>query len=117
MSNRNGRADQNGSFASRRTFLRTGGALAGGAAVEAFAGRSAQADDSNLPPNIPEWMKTQGDPVGSQLYGLPSPSEKLVVRNVQKSGNPAFWTSSRTPLQDLDGIVTPNGLLHYAKYS
>jgi len=28
---------------------------------------------SNVPPNIPEWMKAPGDPMGSQPYGAPSP--------------------------------------------
>jgi sulfane dehydrogenase subunit SoxC len=57
-------------------------------------------------------LKAPGDPVGSQLYGAPSPFEKNVVRNIPKSGDPTFWTSSRTHLQDLDGIITPNGLFY-----
>src|SRR5260370_14124726 len=70
---------------SRRRFLREGGALVGGAVIagglagsEAL-GASESAD--NLPPNVPEWMKTPGDPMGSQLYGTPSPFEKGVIKN------------------------------------
>jgi sulfane dehydrogenase subunit SoxC len=102
---------------SRRQILRSGSAIVGGAAVGALSGKNALAEDpkgtsSNLPPNIPEWMKAQGDPVGSQPYGTPSPFEKSIVRNIPKKGDPAFWTSSRTPLQELDGIITPNGLFY-----
>ncbi len=57
-------------------------------------------------------MKTPGDPVGSQLYGTPSPFEKDVVRNVPKNGAQYISAASRTPLQDLDGIITPNGLFY-----
>src|SRR5882724_766008 len=75
---------------SRRRFLREGSALMGGAVLagslaggEALA-EAAAAGADNVPPNIPEWMKTPGDPVGSQLYGTPSSFEKNVVRNVPK---------------------------------
>ena len=60
--------------ASRRRFLREGGALMGGAVLagglagsEALAAADA-ASASNVPPNVPEWMKAPGEPVGSQLY-------------------------------------------------
>jgi sulfane dehydrogenase subunit SoxC len=102
---------------SRRRFLRGGGILLGGAAASALAGTGAEAQtppsaSANLPPNIPEWMKVPGDPAGSQLYGLPSPFEKRVVRNLPKSGDSSSWTSIRSPLQELDGIITPNGLFY-----
>ena len=72
---------------SRRRFLREGGALLGGAVIAGgFAARQASAatENANLPPNVPEWMKTPGDPMGSQLYGAPSPFEKDVVKNIPK---------------------------------
>src|SRR6266849_1950614 len=104
--------------ASRRRFLREGGALIGGgvltgglAGSEALAAAEA-ASASNVPPNVPEWMKAPGDPVGSQLYGTPSPFEKGVVRNVPKNAAQYLSAASRTPLQDLDGIITPNGLFY-----
>ena len=104
--------------ASRRRFLRDGGALMGGAVLagglagsEALAAADA-AGASNVPPNVPEWMKAPGDPVGSQLYGTPSPFEKGVVRNVPKNAAQYLSAASRTPLQDLDGIITPNGLFY-----
>jgi sulfane dehydrogenase subunit SoxC len=102
-------------IASRRRFLREsalvgGVVLAGGlAGSEALA---ATADTNNLPPNVPEWMKTPGDAMGSQLYGTPSPFEKSVVKNIPKNLPQYLSASGRTPLQDLDGIITPNGLFY-----
>jgi sulfane dehydrogenase subunit SoxC len=99
---------------SRRRFLREGGALMGGAVVVGLAGSDALAatEGDNLPPNIPEWMKAPGDPMGSQLYGTPSPFEKGVVKNISKKLPQYISASGRTPLQDLDGIITPNGLFY-----
>ena len=100
------------SVRSRRRFLREGGALVGGAAVGGLAGNAAFAAGENLPPNVPEWMKTPGDPMGSQLYGTPSPFEKDVIKNIPKNLPQYLSASGRAPLQDLDGIITPNGLFY-----
>ncbi len=99
---------------SRRRFLREGGALMGGAVVAGLAGSEAvaAAEGDNLPPNIPAWMKTPGDLMGSQLYGMPSPFEKGVVKNIAKNLPQYISAAGRTPLQDLDGIITPNGLFY-----
>src|SRR5712672_3548284 len=101
---------------SRRRFLREGGALLGGTVIAgSLAGSEAPAaseSSGNLPPNVPEWMKTPGDPMGSQLYGMPSPFEKNVVKNIPKNLPQYLSASGRTPLQDLDGIITPNGLFY-----
>src|SRR5260370_13852473 len=84
--------------------------MAGGlAGSEALA---AGDNTDNLPPNVPEWMKTPGDPMGSQLYGTPSPFEKGVIKNIPKDLPQYLSASGRTPLQDLDGIITPNGLFY-----
>src|SRR6201997_2521047 len=101
--------DRDRAATSRRHFLRGGAvALAGG-----LAGVSdARAEADNLPPNVPEWMKVPGDPMGSQLYGTPSPFEKHVVKNIPKNLPQYISASGRTPLQDLDGIITPNGLFY-----
>src|SRR3954452_3446745 len=101
---------------SRRRFLREGGALVGGAVVAGgLAGSKASAateNAENLPPNVPQWMKTPGDPMGSQPYGTPSTFEKDVVKNIPKNLKQYLSASGRTPLQDLDGIITPNGLFY-----
>ncbi|WGR92523.1 sulfite dehydrogenase [Bradyrhizobium sp. ISRA443] len=99
--------------ASRRHFLQAGAALAGGSAVAGLGGSSALAEaGSNLPPNVPEWMKAPGDPMGNQPYGTPSVHEKGVIKNISKTLPQYISASGRTPLQELDGIITPNGLFY-----
>ncbi len=90
----------------RRMLRRTGFALAG----VSSAAPSARAAAADLPP----WMLEQGAPVSENPYGVPSPFEKSVVRIT--GGKQPFPTSAHmlTPLQDLDGIITPNGL-HYVR--
>jgi sulfane dehydrogenase subunit SoxC len=97
----------------RRQLMQAMGA-AGGAAVgagvtlgpaPALAAQDATPEaidpESALPPNVPPWMKEWG-PLPSE-YGSRSPFEDGVVR--QPSA-----TSSRSPLGDLHGIITPNSL-------
>jgi sulfane dehydrogenase subunit SoxC len=97
---------------SRRRFLE--GAIAGGIASSGLAGEAAaeNAAGDNLPLSVPEWTKTPGEPAGSQPYGMPSEYEKNVVRHVPKNAAQYLSAASRTPLQDLDGIITPNGLFY-----
>ena len=91
---------------SRRKFLAQAGAAAGAMAVPPAA---LAENGANLPPNVPEWSRTQGRPFLSPAYGLPSPFEKDVVR-VLPNPPAAFPTGTRTPLQELKGSITPNGL-------
>src|SRR5690348_14954944 len=98
---------------SRRRFLRNGAVIGGAVVAGGLAGSEVSgAAADNLPPNVPEWMKTPGDAMGSQLYGTPSPFEKNVVKNIPKNLKQYLSASGRTPLQDLDGIITPNGLFY-----
>src|ERR1700743_1807491 len=99
---------------SRRQILREGSAVLGAAAIGGAAVAPAFAEDAapNLPPNVPEWMKAPGDPTGDQPYGTPSPFEKNVVKNISKNLPQYISAASRTPLGDLDGIITPNGLCY-----
>lgn len=94
----------------RRRFLQGSGAVAGGFVLG--AGASAAAETENLPPNVPDWMKAPGEPMGSRPYGAPSPFEKGVVKNISKNLKQYVSASGRTPLQELDGIITPNGLFY-----
>ena len=101
----------------RRGFL---GGSAGliGAGVAAGAGRPdpAQAAEAvDPPPDVPEWMTRQGAPILSPPYGLPSPFEAGVVRRRRSRSPTATAASSSTPLQDLHGIITPNGL-HFERH-
>jgi sulfane dehydrogenase subunit SoxC len=77
--------------------------MAGGIAGSEALAAGDNAD--NLPPNVPEWMKTPGDPMGSQPYGTPSPFEKDVVKNIPTDLPQYLSASGRTPLQDLDGAT------------
>lgn len=105
--------DKRAREASRRRFLQAGAALAGGSAIAGVAGSTALAEQgNNLPPNVPEWMKAPGEAMGSQPYGTPSVHEKGVVKNISKTLPQYISASGRTPLQELDGIITPNGLFY-----
>lgn len=65
----------------------------------------------NLPPAVPEWMRHLGDGVDVAPYGNPSKFERDVIRrNVPWLTATTQSSVSFTPLQDLDGIITPNGL-------
>jgi sulfane dehydrogenase subunit SoxC len=99
---------------SRRKILSQSSALLGGAVISGVTGVPACAEDasSNLPPNIPEWMKAPGEPMGSQPYGAPSPFEKDVIKNISTKLPQYISASGRTPIGDLDGIITPNGLFY-----
>jgi sulfane dehydrogenase subunit SoxC len=52
-----------------------------------------------VPPNVPEWMKAPGDPMGSQPYGTPSPFEKNVVKNISKSLPQSLGVGAHTPVE------------------
>ncbi len=100
---------------SRRAFLRASGALVGSGVAALAARNSAQAADKvsdAAPPAVPEWMKTPGAPVGDKPYGVPSTYESHVIRNIPKNLPQYISSASRTPLGDLDGIITPSGLFY-----
>lgn len=96
----------------RRRFMAAlgGGVLAASGAASARAQTKPAA--SNLPPNTPQWMKESGAPILSPPYGVPSKFEKSVVRRPTKLTPTRLSSWSFTPLQDLRGIITPNGLFY-----
>ena len=94
---------------SRRSLL--GGAAALGSVGLAKAAIGAEANPENLPPNVPEWTPYLGDGVDANPYGVPSPFEEHVVRrNVEWLTASTESSVNFTPLHELEGIVTPNGL-------
>lgn len=99
----------------RRAFMKTS-AMAAGAGLVVGASTNAAAEgtsqSSNVPPNVPDWMKQPGAEVGTNLYGKPSPYEKDILRKIAPEPTQPISSFSRTPLQDLDGIITPNGLFY-----
>jgi len=100
-----GRESDNG----RRRFLKGSLAALGGVAATSVAARAATPDPDIM--EVQEWNQALGDGVAARPYGMPSQFEKNVVRR-----DVEWLTASRessvnfTPLHDLDGIITPNGL-------
>lgn len=108
----------------RRGFLRQGSAGAVASALAALSppelalaqpGPTAPAPEaSNLPPHAAEWTKSLGAPTASP-YGMPSKFETQAIRNLYPGLKEPMSAYSTTPLQELDGIITPNGL-HYERH-
>ncbi|WP_166263541.1 sulfite dehydrogenase [Marinobacter caseinilyticus] len=65
----------------------------------------------NLAPNVAEWSRSQGAPILSPAYGLPSRFEDGVVRTPTDLTPTKTSSWSFTPLQNLNGTTTPNGLV------
>ena len=96
----------------RRQFLQKtalGGALIGAISIPIVS----KAKEIELPDNLPEWMRAPGGDFTN--YGQPSPHEQKVIRwisaNPAAPGNGVSWS----PLHDLQGTITPNGL-HYERH-
>ena len=94
----------------RRSLLKAGLAV-GGAAAIGGPGLAAGGNPDNQAPNVPDWSRHLGEGVDARPYGKPSKFEAHVVkRDVE------WLTASRessvnfTPIHELDGIITPNGL-------
>ena len=95
----------------RRRLLIAGGALSGALAGDMLVPQIGRAEDaSNLPPNVPEWMKHEGLPLQGQPYTLPSKFEKHVARKGRGDEAMPGSGSIQSPLQDLRGMITPSGL-------
>ena len=97
----------------RRQFLKTaalGGVALGGAGF--LAAKAPAAEGTEAFPLIPPSMLVQGKPVASPPYGVPSEFEKHVVRLANNRTPTPFSSWSFTPLQDLHGPITPNGLFY-----
>ncbi len=100
----------------RRILLST--AMASGSAL-VMTSMAAQAQTTDPLP-IPQWTKTLGDPVLKNPYGQPSAFEKDIIRRETLAADMpggynfptphSYW--STTPLQDLRGTITPNGLFY-----
>ncbi|WP_248323429.1 sulfite dehydrogenase [Caballeronia sp. Sq4a] len=91
---------------SRRRMLR-------GLAVSAVVAPSANAASSLLQPlSVQPWTRTPGAPILEHPYGVPSPHEANVVRRAARAFPVPGQASSLTPLADLHGAITPNGLVY-----
>ncbi len=98
----------NGGLLDRRLFLRASGTSAAAVAAGTLVPGATLA--GSIGEAAPTWMKTPGLPL--RAYGTPSSHEKRVVRLIDKPyGDMAPGTGiSLTPLQHLEGTITPNGL-------
>ena len=106
------RSRSEGSSMNRRTFLARSAGIAGAAAAGMTA-KSASAQDAAM--TVPPWMQTMGAPMRG--YGNPSKFEAKVLR-VAASGYAQVTPgagASRTPLQSLEGTITPSGL-HFERH-
>ncbi|WP_372614454.1 sulfite dehydrogenase [Aquicoccus sp.] len=96
-----------GKTPSRRAFLK-GAAAAGG--TLAGAGAAQAAGDPEIT-ELQPWMQQLGDGVDVAPYGKPSEYEAHVQRRTVEwlTADPVS-SINFTPLHELDGIITPNGL-------
>jgi len=94
--------------ASRRAFL-GGGLAAGAAAVAAGARAAGEAVITDL--SEQPWTQFPGEGVDARPYGRPSEFEAHVVRrNVPWLTADPVSSVNFTPLHELEGIITPNGV-------
>lgn len=106
---------------SRRRFLTNGaaavalGAPAAALAQQSGATASTASSAANLPPHVPEWTRALGEPAVAIPYGKPSKFEDAAVRKLSPGLTEPMSAYSVSPLQELDGIITPNGL-HYERH-
>ncbi|MBX2886700.1 MAG: sulfite dehydrogenase [Granulosicoccus sp.] len=86
----------------RRGFLQKG-----------TAGLAALGMSTSLTANTPSSWKVPGGEFSN--YGAPHPDQDKVIRWISQSRSVAGEGVSWTPLQDLEGIITPNGL-HFERH-
>ena len=97
----------------RRVMLRQAAwTLAGTSALPGTKAAAAAAPDAP-----PPWMTEQGAAADDVPYGHPSPFERSVVRRVRDRSPFMTTASAHAPLQDLVGIITPNGLHHVRSHA
>lgn len=93
----------------RRVFLKGGAMIA---SVPLLAATSIAADRAGTD-LIPEWTRRPG--AGMSTYGSRSAHEEGVQRHVVSAPGTVGSGASRTPLQSLEGIITPNAL-HFERH-
>ncbi len=93
----------------RRLFLTGGASLAGAAGLALLTPRAAPAQ----PPAVPIWSTTPGP--GAHGYGQRSRFEDGVQRSAGGSPGAPGAGASRTPLEQLEGSITPNAL-HFERH-
>ena len=104
------RSAAGGGLIERRSFLAAGlSFLAASAAPASEPAAAASPGGERLADRVPDWMKTLGGP--DLPYGLPAESESGVLRKVTaQAPEMASFVAWHTPIEKLNGIITPNGL-------
>jgi len=98
----------------RRELLKAG--LTGAGAVAAVGATSAVSSAQTIPAGIPDWTRYNGAGVDAEPYGVPSRFEGNVVRrHVPWLTASPVSSVNFTPLADLHGFITPNGL-HFERH-
>lgn len=104
----------------RRRFLSGGakmaavGAVSGGMTAVGFRPAGA----AGIPEELPDHSRYLGPGVTDQPYGTPSQYEAHVIRrNVEWLTGSTESSINFTPLQDLHGIITPNGVFFERHHS
>ncbi len=94
---------------SRRRFL-GGAGLAGAGMIAGLVPARATTPDPMIT-EVQPWAQFLGDGVDAAPYGRPSPHEAHVIRrNVEWLTADTASSVNFTPIHELDGIITPNGL-------
>jgi len=93
-----------GGLLDRRSFLMSGATLLASIAGASIARPARAFDAGRLPPN------TKAPGIMSAAYGQPSKYEADVQRKIERFYQSAYFTGALTPLDRLNGIITPSGL-------
>ena len=91
----------------RRVFLAQGAALLGVGSANLLVARPVHGQTTQ---NLPPWMRAPGESMRG--YGSRSRFEEQVQRTLNR---PTGTGASRTPLEHLEGIITPNEL-HFERH-
>ena len=95
----------------RRIFLAQGVAMLSAGGLTVLSGGAASAAD---PPATPTWMRVPGAPFSG--YGHPAKYENKVTRTgIGSQPGTTGSGASRTPLERLQGMITPSGL-HFERH-
>ena len=115
--------DKNPILWERREFFTNGTKLAAGSFLFSELFTSASAKEGTVL-KVPEWSKSLGTPTSANLYGLPSPFEKDVLKQIRLSDAPKGYvsssialTSANSPISKIRGGITPNGLFFERNHS
>ncbi len=104
------------SSVSRRDFFRKTASVSTIAAAAVLAPSTILADDENIIHHV-KWGTTLGDELNKFPYGIPSKYEHNVVRrtsSLMSSAGDMHAAVSMSPIHELEGIITPNGL-HFTR--